>query len=142
MSITSCNNTGHIETPKKMTPQDSTKWTPEQETPVLFVQIQPSAFKDELAALDLRQKIEGIIDERLQAANMGEWFAGDIGPGGANMLFEVQNVAEGMKIIMTVLKEQKLESVTVIGHRIYTAPDDWDYKIIYPENYTGTFNTM
>ena len=127
---------------KKIATIDTTKWTPEQEIPVLFVQIQSKAFKSELVALIVRQKTEQTIDERLQAANIGKWFAGDIGPSGANMLFEVKNVDDGMKIIMEVLKEKKLESTTVIGHRIYISSDDWDYKIIYPENYKGEFNTM
>lgn len=143
VTLISCNNNSeHNENQTHMTAQDTSKWTPEQETPVLFVQIQPSAFNNEFNALEVRQKVEELIDQRLQLANIGTWFAGDIGPGGANMLFEVQTVADGMKIIITVLKEQKLDSNTIIGLRIYTAPDNWNYNVIYPENYTGTFNTM
>src|SRR5690606_15058300 len=49
---------------------------------VMFVQIVPDSTMDNMDALgflNLRQNIEGKIDDRLQSKNLGEWFAGDMG---------------------------------------------------------------
>lgn len=125
------------------TPQEkSIKWSPEQETPVVFVQIQPGAFKNELDALYIRQRVESKIEKRLENLKIGNWIAGDLGPGGANMLFEIQNIEEAKEIILKIINEEKLSKFTVIGLRIYISHTDWKYKVIYPENYNGIINDM
>lgn len=120
----------------------SFNWTPFKATPTLFVQMQSSAFKDEMAALDKRQQIEQLIDNELKSKNLGEWIAGDLGPGGANMLFEVQDVDEAKSVIKNMLSNNGLDKATIIGRRVNIVADDWFYEVIYPLNYNGEFLTM
>jgi len=47
-------------------------WTPHKETPTLFVQIDGSAFKDEMQALTVRQDIEQKIETALKSKDLGE----------------------------------------------------------------------
>ena len=108
----------------------------------LFVQIEPSAFKDEMSALNKRQEIEQKIESALKLNNNGEWTAGDLGPGGANMLFEVQNIDTAIPIIMDVLFKEGFDKKTVIGRRLNESEDDWFYEVIYPLNFGGPFLTM
>lgn len=117
-------------------------WMPYSAIPILFVQIQPSAFKDEMVALDKRQQVEELIDRELQSKNLGKWIAGDLGPGGANMLFKVQEIDKAKAVIEAVLSEHKLKEVTIVGRRINVAADDWFYEVIYPLDYDGDFLTM
>lgn len=117
-------------------------WMPFNGTPTLFVQVGPSAFKDEMDALGKRQRIEQKIDKDLHSKNAGSWVGGDLGPGGANMLFEVQNTDQAKAIIGAILVKEGLNRETIIGRRIYTAKDDWFYEVIYPLDYTGVFLTM
>lgn len=120
----------------------SFNWTPFRATPTLFVQIQPSAFKDEMAAFDKRQQIEQLIDNELKSKNFGEWIAGDLGTGGANMLFEVQDIDKAKAVIQTILSKNGLDKATIIGRRVNIAADDWFYEVIYPLDYNGEFLTM
>jgi hypothetical protein len=109
---------------------------------VLFVQIQPNGFKNELEVLDKRQEIENDIDDALKSKNVGEWFAGDNGPGGGNMLFTITDTNQATKIVLDILSKNHLEKNTVIGKRVMTDKEDWFYEVIYPEKFTGKFNTM
>ena len=108
----------------------------------LFVQIESSAFKDEMTALKKRQEIEQKIEVALKSNNNGEWTAGDLGPGEANMLFEVQNIDNAISIILDVLSKEGYYKKTLIGRRLNTAKDDWFYEVIYPFNFSGQFLTM
>ena len=117
-------------------------WTPFKTTLTLFVQIEPSAFKDEMQALNMRQDIEQKIEAALKAKGLGEWTAGDLGPGGANMLFEVSNIDNAISIILEVLSKTGLNKKTIIGRRINTEAEDWFYEVVYPNNFNGLFLTM
>lgn len=117
-------------------------WIPFKATPTLFVQIEPSAFKSEIQALVVRQDIEQKIEAALKSKGLGEWIAGDLGPGGANMLFEVSNVDEAISIILEVLSTTRLEKRTTIGKRINTEAEDWFYEVVYPNTFNGIFLTM
>lgn len=111
---------------------------------VMFVQIVPDSTMDNMDALgflNLRQDIEGKIDERLQSAGLGEWFAGDMGAGG-NMLFFVDNWNKSMETVMEVLKEEDLLDHVLITKRIMTTKEDWSYEVVYPTEYQGVFNQM
>jgi hypothetical protein len=111
---------------------------------VMFVQIVPDTAMDNLDALgflNLRQDIEGKIDERLQSKNLGEWFAGDMGAGG-NMLFFVDDWNKSMEIVMEILKEEELLDHVLITKRIMTTNEDWSYEVVYPPEYQGVFNQM
>ena len=118
------------------------KWTPYKTGLTLFVQIEPSAFKDEMEALDTRKDIEQKIEAALKAKGLGDWTAGDLGPGGANMLFEVSNVDYATSVVFEVLLKSGLDKKTIIGRRIYTEEEDWFYEVVYPSSFSGVFLTM
>jgi hypothetical protein len=117
-------------------------WAPFKTTLTLFVQIAPSAFKDEPQALNIRQDIESKIEAALKAKGLGEWTAGDLDPGGANMLFEVSNIDEAISVILEVLSKAEFDKKTTIGRRINTEAEDWFYEVVYPNNFNGVFLTM
>jgi len=117
-------------------------WTPFKGENVLFVQIQPTGFKNEIELLDKRQEIEDKLNTVLETKKLGEWFAGDIGPGGGNMLYTVTNIEITLQTILQVLKQNNLEKNVLIGRRIMIDKGDWFYEVIYPTKFTGTFNTM
>lgn len=56
-----------------------------------------------MEALDKRQDIEAKIEKALKLKGVGEWIAGDLGPGGANMLFEVIDVDKAVPVILETL---------------------------------------
>ncbi len=76
---------------------------------IVFVQIQPAGFSDETQLLDKRQEIEQKLTNTLETEKIGEWFAGDIGPGGGNMLFTVNDLEKSMQTIIKVLNETNLD---------------------------------
>jgi hypothetical protein len=117
-------------------------WTPFKGDNVLFVQIQPRGFKNEIELLDKRQEIEDKLNTVLETNKLGEWFAGDIGPGGGNMLYTVTNIEITLQTILQVLKQNNLDKNVLIGRRIMIDKGDWFYEVIYPTKFTGTFNTM
>ena len=96
---------------------------------------------DALGFLNLRQKIEGQIDEKLQINNLGEWFAGDLGAG-ANMLFFIDDWDKSMGTVIEVLRKENLLDHVLIAKRIMTSAEDWSYEIVYPIEYEGVFNQM
>ncbi|GLB48738.1 hypothetical protein Y10_11060 [Neptunitalea sp. Y10] len=108
---------------------------------IIFVQMQPKNEND-LQVLDLRHSIEEKIHEKLNSNGLGEWIAGDLGPGGANMLFEVTEWEKSIQLIMDILNQESLLDKSLIMKRLNTAEDDWNYEIIYPIDYNGVFNQM
>jgi hypothetical protein len=127
---------------KKTELQSSYNWTPFKGNEVLFVQIQPTGFKDEMQLLDKRQEIEDKLSKALENKKLGEWFAGDLGPGGGNMLYTVTDIDKSLQIILDVLQQNKLDKNVLIGRRVLVDKDDWFYEVIYPTKYSGDFNTM
>ena len=115
-----------------------------EEREVMFIQIVPDSTMDNLDALgflNLRQKIEGQIDEKLQINNLGEWFAGDLGAG-ANMLFFIDDWDKSMGTVIEVLRKENLLDHVLIAKRIMTSAEDWSYEIVYPIEYEGVFNPL
>ncbi|WP_281764370.1 hypothetical protein [Neptunitalea lumnitzerae] len=98
--------------------------------------------ENDLQVLDLRHSIEEKIHEKLNSNGLGEWIAGDLGPGGANMLFEVTEWEKSIQLIMDILNQESLLDKSLIMKRLNTAEDDWNYEIIYPIDYNGVFNQM
>lgn len=117
-------------------------WIPSKNEEVLFVQLQASGFKDELQLLEKRQEIEGKLSEALENNKQGEWMAGDLGPGGANMLYTVTDVGKSLQTVMAVLQQNDLEKKVIVGRRVSQDKAEWFYEVIYPTNYSGPFNTM
>ena len=112
---------------------------------VLFVQLYsvglniPKHAISTMELMDLRHKTEQIIENALKKEGLGEWFAGDLGQGGANMLFTVYELEKSFNVIKEVLQENNLLDKTLIAKRIDITPDDWNHEIIYPANYDGEF---
>lgn len=122
--------------------QSAYTWTPLKGDDVLFVQIQPTGFKDEMQLMDKRQEIETLTSKALQDKKLGEWFAGDLGPGGGNILYRVSDINRSIEIILNVLQQYELEHDVLIGRRVLVDKADWFYEVIYPTKYSGDFNTM
>jgi hypothetical protein len=112
------------------------------QTPVLFVQWHYPASMNGLKALEVRQQVEEKIDAALKANGQGKWFAGDLGAGGANMLYEVHSHEIALPVVLEVLKKEGLDGETIIAQRIYTDADNWTYKVVYPKDHKGAFNEM
>jgi hypothetical protein len=117
-------------------------WTPNKVTPILFVQMQYPAFKNEMEALDKCGEIELKLDKALKLIGLGHWIAGDIGPGGANMLFEVSNIDNAISTILELLAKEGLDNKSVIGRRINEDSENWFYEVVYPINFNGIFITI
>lgn len=117
-------------------------WIPAKGNDVLFIQIQPTGFKDEMQMLNKRQEIEDKLSEILENKNLGQWFASDLGPGGANILYSVTDIDESLQTVLGVLHDNNLEKQVVIGRRVLVSEGDWFYEVIYPIKYSGQFNTM
>lgn len=114
------------------------------EKDVMFIQIVPDSAMGNIEALgflNLRQEIEERIDVRLKNANLGEWFAGDMGAGG-NMLFFINDWDKATVAVFEILNKEKLIDHVLIAKRIMTTKDDWNYEIVYPLDYEGVFNHM
>lgn len=110
---------------------------------ILFVQWQYSSDMDIFAAMDIRHKLETKIDKALRSKGLGEWIAGDMGPGGANMLYSVHNNPKSaLLLIMNILNKEGYLKETVIAIRINHSPDDWDYKVLFPKDYNKEFNPI
>lgn len=127
---------------RKINLQSAYTWIPIKGDEVLFVQIQPTGFKDEMQLMDKRQEIETLTSKALQDKKLGEWFAGDLGPGGGNILYRVSDINRSIEIILDVLQQYELEHNVLIGRRVLVDKADWFYEVIYPTKYSGDFNTM
>ena len=108
---------------------------------VMFVQLKPKS-ENALEALDLRHSVESEIENLLSINGLGEWIAGDLGPGGANMLFEIDDWDNSFQLIIGFLNSKGFINNCLITKRLYTADNDWNYEIVYPINYEGIFNQM
>ncbi len=127
---------------RKIDLQNNYNWTPFKGNEVLFIQIQPTGFKDEIQLLDKRQEIEDKLSKALENKNLGKWFAGDLGPGGGNMLYTVTDIDKSLQIILEVLQQNKLDKNVLIGRRVLVDKDEWFYEVVYPTKYSGDFNTI
>ncbi len=117
-------------------------WKPFKAVPVVFIQLQANLFKGPDAAIKKRQQVEMLIDKELKSKAIGQWIAGDLGPAGANMLFEVQNIETAKAIALAILAKEGLHKGTIIGRRINTTSNNWFYEVIYPNEFSGTFLTL
>ena len=118
-------------------------WQPvKSDTTVLFVQVSGKAFANAFEALEKKGEYETKIGDLLQERKQGEWFAGDTGPGGANMLFISTNPDEAIKTIVEVLTNERLEAKTAIARRVRKEDGDWFYEVLYPHDFSGYFITQ
>lgn len=117
-------------------------WTPYKTVLTLFIQIEPSAFKDEMEQYEKRQGFLDKIEKALLKHGHAEWTGCDVGRGGLNMLFEVENIDTAIPTILEVLSKLGLDKKAVIGRRINTEAEDWFYEVVYPNAFNGVFLTM
>lgn len=129
-------------TSRKNALQVGYNWDPFKHSDVLFVQIQPKDFKNEIEVLDKSHEIEAQLSRVLESRKLGEWIASDVGPGGGNSLYKVIDIDKSLEILVTVLNENKLDKSVLIGRRVFVTEDDWFYEVIYPAEFSGVFNTM
>src|SRR5688572_11284056 len=102
----------------------------------LFVQWQYPSEIEFFKAMDIRHELEIKIDSALRLAKLGEWIAGDMGPGGANMEFGIKSDPyTAIRIILHILRKKGLEKETVIATDIAFSGGKWSYKILYPKKY-------
>jgi hypothetical protein len=127
---------------KKTEIQRNYNWMPFENNAVLFIQIQPIGFENEMQLLDKRQEVEHELTTALENKNVGKWIAGDLGPGGGNMLYTVTDLDKSLQMILEVLQQNSLEKQVLIGRRVMLDNDDWFYEVIYPTKFSGAFNTM
>jgi hypothetical protein len=115
---------------------------------LLFVQVDPAAEHQKetafslIAVMNERGTLEDAIGEELEQRNLGHWAAGDLGPGGMNMLYEVSSSAAALPVVVRRLEEHQAQGRARIARRLMTAADDWRYEVVYPVDYTGEFNSL
>jgi hypothetical protein len=117
-------------------------WKPFKSNDVLFIQIKPDGFKDEMELLDKRQAVEEKLNVVLERKHLGEWFAGDLGPGGGNMLYTISDLDKSVQVVLNFLHESQLDNRVLIGRRVKIDNEDWFYEVIFPAQFSGYFNTM
>jgi hypothetical protein len=117
-------------------------WYPNKGDNVLFIQILPDNIQNDTDILDFRRNIELQLSYILEEDGECEWIASDIGPYGANFLFNVNNTDTALQMIQLYLEQNNLENNTLIGRRINIDEGDWIYEVIYPLEYTGDFYTI
>ncbi len=130
--------------------QKQYQWQPyvTRYSPKLFVQVDPDrdhqqeSFLNLMAIMNERGSLEDAIDEQLQSQHLGSWSAGDLGPGGMNMLYDVTNPAAALPVVVRTLETARVQQRARVARRLMTAPDDWCYEVVYPLSYTGAFNSM
>lgn len=139
VSVNSKKLSGDSEAASAKAQSTNYQWIPYKPATVLFIQVEPSGFKDEMEALNRRHEIEDKIDEALKAKGFGEWIAGDLGPGGLNMLYAVPDIDQATPVMLDILAKNRLDKKAIIARQLDVAKDDWFYEIIYPLNFTGVF---
>ncbi len=63
----------------------------------------------------------------------------DFGNGVAIVEYFINNSNSTFQIIYNILKEEKMIDNVLIGQRVYMDGDDYNFEILYPLNYEGTF---
>ncbi|WP_426061986.1 hypothetical protein [Hymenobacter sp. B1770] len=130
--------------------QAAYQWRPfvSQEEELLFVQVTPApehqkeSLLNVMAIMSERGDLEDAIGEALESKQLGEWAAGDLGPGGMNMLFNVKNAKEALPVVIQTLEIHNVQSRARVARRLMTKSDEWRYEIVFPINFTGHFNSL
>jgi hypothetical protein len=108
---------------------------------VLFIQV-ADVVVDGMEMINYRHKLENILDSELMKQGLGEWFAGDMGSGGANMLYFVNDWDLAYRAALRVLNEEDLTQQVIIAKRLTLAHGFWNYTVIFPCDFSGEFNSM
>jgi hypothetical protein len=104
---------------------------------VLFVQWQPNVPIDTTTYIYVilkRQRIEEQIGSKMKRESIGRLIAGDLGEGGANMLFEVSDFSKSVQLTLEVLDKNGIDDESVIGKREFNPDSSLTYKVIFPSN--------
>ncbi|MBJ6110307.1 hypothetical protein JAO73_14885 [Hymenobacter sp. BT523] len=114
----------------------------------LFVQVDPAAehrketLLNVIAIMNERGNLEDAIGEALELEHLGQWVAGDLGPGGMNMLYEVNSATTALPVVVKTLEARQAQGRARIARRLMTSADDWRYEVVYPVDFSGAFNSM
>jgi hypothetical protein len=111
---------------------------------ILLVQVVPDSAIDNLNALrflTFRHHLESKFDGELSKSENGNWMAGDLGMGGANMLYAVTDWKKALFTIQNILAEEGVLEDALIARRIWLTEDDWTYEIVFPREYQGVFHS-
>jgi hypothetical protein len=87
--------------------------------------------------LNLRYKVENLMNEGLGWTGLGHCDGGDIGSGTINVFCFVVDVAVGERVIVRDLEENKLLEQATIAHM--TEEGD---RVLWPKNFVGDFSLM
>jgi hypothetical protein len=87
--------------------------------------------------LELRCKVENLMNEGLGWTGLGHCDGGDIGSGTINVFCFVVEVALGEQVIVRALEANKLLEHATIAHS--TEAGD---KVLWPKNFVGEFSLL
>lgn len=107
---------------------------------VMFIQI-PVDSGNSMDAIQARTKLENRLDQEFLKNGCGQWISGDIGEGGANMLFQINNWEKAFQTALAVLGHQNLLEEAIIAKRLNFSETYWNYQIVYPNRFEGEFDT-
>ncbi|MDB5233053.1 MAG: hypothetical protein JWR44_46 [Hymenobacter sp.] len=89
-----------------------------------------------------RNALETDIAAALESQHLGTWAASDLGPGGMNVLYDTANPMATLPIVVRVLEARGVQNRTRIALRLMTKADDWRYEVVYPVDFSGSFNSL
>ena len=109
----------------------------------LFVQIHSPKNKTDklLDVFDKYHELQEIFDKPIYERHIGQFVASDLGAG-FNLLYNVWDEKKGIDVIMEVINSNQLAEQTIIAKRVYKTEQSWDYQVIYPKKFNGTFNPL
>ncbi|VAX28780.1 hypothetical protein MNBD_IGNAVI01-2922 [hydrothermal vent metagenome] len=87
----------------------------------------------------LRTEISHKIKEELVKNDL--WESSDISmfDGTVNLEFEVKDWNKALSLIYKFLIEEKIIEKCLIGKRVYFEEEDYNYEVVYPIDYEGSF---
>lgn len=110
---------------------------------LLFVQTHPRAALAQdnnlLVVFNEFKSLQNVFDEPIYEKHLGNYAASDVGMG-FNLFYNFWDESKGLEAIVKVIESNNLEKQSMVAKRIYKSEDDWDYQVIYPRNFQGTFD--
>jgi hypothetical protein len=87
--------------------------------------------------LDLRYKVENLMNEGLGWTGLGHCDGGDIGSGTINVFCFVVDVALGGQVIVRELEENEL-----LEHATIALSTEAGDKVLWPKDFVGEFSLL
>ena len=106
----------------------------------LIVQFRIAGFGGE-DALSKRHKIEDLLGQALESAEIGFCDGGDIGGGSMNIFLYTHDRRSAQELVIRTLRAQKMLDGAVIA--VCANPEeDEPYEVVWPEDYDGEFSVL